>query len=158
MHYLVRLIVEADSAEEANSQADYMMMDLVEQREFDWYHDTPANSRWEDCWKPVHLSNKKAQTWVKDAMDRQLSEFKQSMKEIRFMLDGYTDEQIFNEEFEQVGGQCLSRYQFSRASGCHANTCQIFGDGGSSIISQRELDWYLDHASNRWVVQIDCHN
>ncbi len=35
MHYLVRLIVEADTVEEANIQADSVMMDLVEWHEFD---------------------------------------------------------------------------------------------------------------------------
>ncbi len=158
MHYLVRLIVEADSAEEANSQADSVMMDLVEWKEFDWYHDTSDGSRWEECWKPVRLSNKKAQAWVKDAMDGQLSEFKQSMATIRLMLDSYSDEQIFNEEFERVDGHYLSRYQFSKASGYHANACQLFGEGGDSITSQKHLGGYLENTSRLWVVQVDCHN
>jgi len=134
------------------------MMDLVEWKEFDWYHDVPDGSRWEDCWKPARLSSKKAQTWVKDAMDVQLSEFKQAMATIRLMLDSYTDSQIFNEEFEQVDGHYLSRYQFSRASGYHANVCQLFGEGGDSITSQRQLEGYLEDTSRLWVVQVDCHN
>lgn len=158
MHYLVRLIVTADDADEAKSEADSVMMDLIEWKEFDWYHDTADGSRWEDCWKPIRLSTKKAQAMVQDAMQGQLAEFKSSLATIRLMLGGYTDEQIFNEEFEQVDGHYLSRYQFSRASGYHANTCQLFGEGGDSITSQKQLDWYLKDTARLWVVQVDCHN
>ena len=158
MHYLVRLIVEADSAEEANSQADSVMMDLIEWREFDWYHTEVDDSRWEDCWKPMRLSTKKAQAMVQDAMQGQLAEFKQTIATIRIMLDSYNDEQIFNEEFQQVDGHYLSRYQFSRASGYHANACQLFGEGGDSITSQKQLEWYLKDTARLWVVQVDCHN
>jgi len=143
MHYLVRLIVAADDAEEANSEAMSVMEDLIDWREFDWYHTTADGSRWEDCWQPIRLNTKKAQAMVQDAMQGQLAEFKGTLATIRLMLDGYTDEQIFNEEFEQVDGHYLSRYQFNRASGYHANACQLFGEGGDSITSQKQLDWYL---------------
>ena len=158
MHYLVRLIVEADDADEANSQADTVMTDLVEWHEFDWYHTETNGSRWEDCWKPIRLSTKKAQAMVADAMQGQLAEFKDTLASIRLILDGYTDEQIFNEEFEKVDGHYLSRYQFSRASGYHANVCLLFGDGGDSITNQKQLDCYLKDTSRLWVVQVDCHN
>ena len=158
MHYLVRLIVAADDADEAKSEADSVMTDLVEWREFDWYHDTADGSRWEDCRKPMRLSTKKAQALVQDAMQGQLAEFKDTLATIRLILDGCTDEQIFNEEFQQVDGHYLSRYQFSRASGYHANACQLFGEGGDSITSQKQLEWYLKDTARLWVVQVDCHN
>lgn len=53
MHYLVRLIVEAENAEDANLEADRIMTDLVEWHEFDWYQTEADASRWEDCWKTV---------------------------------------------------------------------------------------------------------
>lgn len=159
MHYLVRLIVEADSAEEANSQADSVMMDLIEWKEFDWYHTEADGSRWEGCWKPIRLSTKKAQAMVRDTMQGQIAEFMDTIATIRLMLDQYSDEQIFNEEFKQgTAGRDLSRYQFSKASGYHANACQLYDTNGSSIISQRELDFYLKDPKNLWVVQVDCHN
>jgi hypothetical protein len=158
MHYLVRLIVEADDAEQANMEATSVMEDLVDWREFDWYQTSADGSRWEDCWKPMRLSTKKAQATVQDAMQGQLAEFKQTIATIRIMLDSYSDEQIFNEEFQQVDGYYLSRYQFSRASGYHANACQLFGEGGDSITSQKQLEWYLKDTARLWVVQVDCHN
>lgn len=158
MHYLVRLIVEAEDAKEANNHAECVMSDLLEWKEFDWYSTGTDDSRWEDCWKPVRLSSKKGQAWVNDAMEGQLEEFKRTMQTIRLMLEHYSDEQIFNEEFEQIKGHHLSRYQFSRASGCHANACQLFDTDGCSITSQRELDWRLEDPKGLWVVQVDCHN
>lgn len=106
----------------------------------------------------MRLSTKKAQAMVQDAMQGQLAEFKQTIATIRIMLDSYSDEQIFNEEFQQVDGHYLSRYQFSRASGYHANACQLFGEGGDSITSQKQLEWYLKDTARLWVVQVDCHN
>lgn len=158
MHYLVRLIVEAYNADEAKGQADDIMGNLIEWREFDWYTPQSSESRWDDCWKPVSLTSKKGQTWVNDAMQGQLDEFKRTMQTVRFMLKEYSDEQIFNEEFEQVEGHYLSRYQFSRASGYHANACQLFDNDGCSITNQNQLDWYLKEPKDLWVVQVDCHN
>ena len=158
MHYLVYVVVEAKDEAEANSRTDYIMMDLVEQKEFDWYSGDHDESRWEDCWKPMRLTEKKAQTLLQDAMRWQFDEFKNALATIRLMIDNYTDEQIFNEEFQQVDGRYLSRYQFSRASGYHANACQLFGEGGDSITSQKQLEWYLKDTARLWVVQVDCHN
>lgn len=80
------------------------------------------------------------------------------METVRLMLDSYSDEQVFNEQFEQADGHYLSRYQFSRASGYHANACQLFGQGGDSITNQQQLDWRLKDTDRLWVVQVDCHN
>lgn len=52
MHYLVRLIVEADDADEAVSQAESTMTNLIDWGEFDWYSAKDDESRWKDCWKP----------------------------------------------------------------------------------------------------------
>lgn len=158
MHYLVTLIVEGDTAKDANDMADTTMMDLVEWKEFDWYQTEATDSRWPNCWKPIKLSTKKAQVLVNRAMQEQLDEFKQTMSTIRIMLDKHSDEQIFNESFEQVDGHYLSRYQFSKASGYHGNACQLFGCGGDAIISQQGLEYYLKDPKNLWVVQVDAHN
>lgn len=159
MHYLIRLIVEADNASEAKSRANSVIVDLVEYGEFDWYRDEADGSGWHDCWKSYRLSTKKAQALVADAMQGQLVEFNQAIATIRLMLEQYSDEQLFNEEFaHDVAGHYLSRYQFSRASGYHANTCQLFDTNGNAIINQRELDLLLKEPDGLWVVQVDCHN
>jgi len=158
MHYLVRVIVEADNADEAKGQAENVMDNLIEWHEFDWYTPPSSESRWDECWQPVRLTSKKGQAWVKDAMQGQRDEFRQTMRNVRLMLEQYNDEQIFDEEFEQIEGYYLSRYQFSRASGYHANACQLFDNGGCSITNQKQLDWHLKEPKGLWVVQVDCHN
>ena len=100
--------------------------------EFDWYSYTAEESRWEDCWQPMKLSTKKSQASL-NCYGRSIDEFKQTMETVRLMLDNFSDEQIYNEEFERVDGHYLSRYQFSKASGYHGNTCQLFCCGGDVI-------------------------
>jgi len=158
MHYLVRLIVEADNTDEAKGQAENVMDNLIEWHEFDWYQTSADSSRWPECWKPMRLTNKKAQALVADAMQGQLEEFKRSMETIRTMVANFTDEQIFEEDFGDKRDASYSRWQFSRASGYHANACQLFDNGGCSITNQKQLDWYLKEPKGLWVVQVDAHN
>ena len=91
-------------------------------------------------------------------MNGQFREFKRALATIRLMLDGYTDEQIFNEEFKQVDGHFLSRFQFGLASGYYANASQLYDENGDAITNKTALDRYLKDTSRLWVVQVDCHN
>lgn len=158
MHYLIRLIVKAENATEANSQAEYVLDRMIEQQEFDWYNSDVDSSRWEECWKPVRLRSKKGQALIEDAMQGQLREFKRTMDTIRFMCEHYSDEEIFNEKFDEVEGHYLARYQFSVASGYHANACYLFDIHGGPITNQTSLAYYLENWEDLWVVQVDCHN
>ena len=158
MHYLVRFIVEADYAHQATTKVIDTLDNLVEMHEFDWYHDTAERSRWKGCWKPIRLDTKKGQDMVQNAMKGQYAEFKRSLATIRLMLDGYTDEQIFNEEFKQVDGLFLSRFQFSLASGYDAHASQLYNEDGDAITNRTTLNRYLKDTSRLWVVQVDCHN
>lgn len=157
MHTLVKFIVTAENTEEANNQADYVASELVEQREFDWYH-KGNDSPWKECWQPIHLSEEKAQALVQEAIDEQFREFKDTLATIRFMLAKHTDEQIFNERFDQsISERLLSRYQFTIASGYGVSQA-LYGEEGCAIINQRELDRYLEEPEDLWVVQVDCHS
>lgn len=159
MHYLVSLIVEAEDKEAALSEARTIADNLIEWQEFDWYNESPEDSRWENCWNPIPTASDEAKAILKDAVAGQFEEFKRHLEVIRIMLGGYTDEQIFNEEFTRdPDGPYLSRYHFSAASGVHANACQLFGPGGEHIASQRDLNYYLEKPDNLWIVQVDFHN
>lgn len=158
MHYLVRLLVKASDAEEARDRASHVMERLVELHEFDWYQTGAEDCRWPECWQPKRLTSVKGQAWVAEAMREQFVDFLLAMKKIRVMMSLYTDKQIFNEEIEQTEDFYLSRWQFSKASGYHANTCQLFDNTGFAIINQTELDGYLENPEHLWVVQVDAHN
>lgn len=155
MHYLVRLIVEAENAEEAKAEADRVMEDLLDWHEFDWYNIPTDESRWENCWVPEKVSSKKGAAWIEDAMAGQLKDFKRTLQSVRHMVENYSDEQIFEEQFEQVDGMYLSRWQFRQASG---GDCQLFDHNGSTITNQHYLDMILKDTENLWVVQVDAHN
>lgn len=158
MHYLIRLIVEGEDVDEANSHAECVMDNLIEWHEFDWYQIESSDSRWEDCWMPVRLNSDTGREWVKSAMDAQFYEFKQSMQSIRQMVSHFDDKQIFNEEFAENHEIPLSRYYFTKAGGCHSNTCQLYDTFGGSVMSHNELERYFSDSENLWVVQVDCHN
>lgn len=159
MHYLVQFIVEAENAEEANNQTNSVLENLIEWGEFDWYHTPETDSRWPDCWKPICLSEEKAKAIVQATLDEQFKEFEEALAAIRFMLETYNSEQIFNERFDQSTSEhYLSRYQFTVASGRGGIPRQLYGDGGGAIVSQRGLDRYLEKPEGLWVVQVDCHS
>lgn len=158
MHYLVQFIVEAETAEEANDQAESTLENLVQWGDFDWYHTPETDSRWPDCWKPIRLSEQKAEAMVQATMDAQFKEFEETLATIRFMLEKYNTEQIFNERFDQsLSEHYLSRYQFMVASGYSGTPRQLYGDS-SAITNQTRLNRYLEKPEGLWVVQVDCHS
>lgn len=158
MHYLVRLVIEGDNIETVMDQAGCVMGNLVEQREFDWYRTEDDNCAWADCWKPVPLDSDTGIAWVKDAIDAQFSEFKHSMQAIRYMVQNYSDEQIFDEDFGDKPEMHLSRYYFSKASGYHANTALLYDTYGTAIPNNTDLMRCIDESMKHWVIQVDCHN
>lgn len=158
MHFLVQFIVEADNVDEANNQVENALTNLIEWGDFDWYNDSPETSRWADCWKPTRLTEEATKVMVQETMNEQFKEFKESLAAIRFMLENYNDEHIFNGRFDQgTSKHYLSRYQLTVASGHGGIPRQLYGDS-SAIASQRELDWYLEKPERLWVVQVDCHS
>jgi hypothetical protein len=158
MHYLVRLIIEADDSATAIDQAKCAMDALIEQREFDWYREEGDESAWEGCWKPMPLESNTAKAWIKDAMDSQFAEFNHSMTAIRHMVLNYNNEQIFDEDFGENREMHPSRYYFSKASGYHANASLLYDTYGSAITSNTDLRSYIDQSKSYWVIQVDCHN
>ncbi len=158
MHYLVQFIVKAEDAAEANNRVNSLLENLVNCGDFDWYHTAETESRWPDCWNPIRLSDEKARAIAQATIDEQFEEFEDTLTAIRFMLEKYSAEQIFNERFDQsITEHYLSRYQFTVASGHGRIPRQLYGDFGV-ITNQRELDRYLEKSEGLWVVQVDCHS
>lgn len=155
MHYLLRLIVRADNTEDAISEAHSVMEDLVDWHEFDWYQTSIDDSRWPDCWSPVKVSSKKGAAWIKDAMTSQYEEFKRTMQSVQHMVENYSDEQIYEEQFEQTAELYLSRWRFNSVAG-RGN--QVFDADGSTIHNQHYLGLVTKDTDDLWVVQVDAHN
>ena len=158
MHYFVHLVIGGDDIDTVMDQARCVMDNLIEQHEFDWYRTEDDNCTWADCWKPVPLDSDTGKAWVTDAIDAQFSEFKHSMRAIRYMVQNHSDEQIFDEDFGDKPEMHLSRYYFSKASGCHANAALLYDTYGTAIPNNADLRRCVDEAMNDWVIQVDCHN
>lgn len=159
MHYLVRLVVKAESAEEAKHEAEYILDNLVQWGEFDYYRLEGGESGWKDCWTPVPLGSEKGKAWAQDALNDHIAEFKDAMAAIREIVANYTDEEILEEKFNyNASKRRLSRYQFSKISGYHGKSCLLFDECGDTIANQHLLDAYLANPDSLWVMQVDCHS
>lgn len=161
MHYLVKLIVKADTAEEALQQAESDADTMVEYGYCDWYN---MDGRWGTS-KAYGVNTKKGKELIKEGMDENRYEFDRAMAAIRYMMENYNDDEIYNENFTQVDQKesefYLSRYQFTVASGkSNAGVCYAM-DGdlwGSRIDNDKDLGHVLAHDAKLWVVPVDVHN
>lgn len=166
MHYLVRLLVKADDEKEALSAAERDAEDLVEQGEFDWYD---FDGRWGRS-KAYRSTSKKGKELIETGIQYRRDDFDNALKTIRYMLDNYTDDQIFNEEFDKVREALdedniyVSRHAFWNAcSYVYNGPYVIAADGnlwGSVINNKRELGIVLEQNKTEklWVVPVDFHN
>ena len=157
MHYLVTFIVEGVDAIEAKGRTGIALEELIEQHDYDWYAEK-AHSRWENCWKAISLETKAGLEIVNQALSLQLSDYKSSMAAIRYMLENYDDEQIFEEDFKSDTTYYLSRYQLNVASGFQRGGCQLYDQFGCNISNRHELESYTTKPNGLWVVQVDCHS
>jgi len=166
MHYLIKLIVEAETAEDALLEADSDAETLIEWQEFDWYD---MNGRWGDS-KAYKITSKKGKELLKEGMKSTRSEFDNAIKTVRYMLDNFSEEEIYNESFPKWNDMTLppevsflSRWQFSRAGG-RGNSIYVYavnGDiWGGKIENDKSLESILKDNGDRklWVVPVDFHN
>lgn len=163
MHYLVRMLVEADSAKEALFQAETDCDTLVELGTIDWYD---MNGRWGDS-KAYGINSVKGKALLKEGMDNNHREFERALEAIRYMFENFTDDQIYNEDFTKTDQHSsehyLSRYQFTIASGRSNAACVYAMDGnlwGSRIDNDKDLGHILESNKDKklWVVPVDVHN
>ena len=95
---------------------------------------------------------------ISGVFDAQFDEFKHSMQAIRHMVQNYSDEGTFDEDFGEKPEMHLSRYYFTKASGCHANAALLYDTYGTAIPNDTDLGRCVDEAMKYWVIQVDCHN
>ena len=162
MHYLVKLLVEADNAKEALENARTDADSLVEMGEFDWYN---FDGRWGES-KAYGAESKKGKELIKEGMEANRRGFNEGLAAVRFMLENFTDDQIYEEDFPKYddikdklpeGVYHLSRWNFSRVSS-HTNEPAVYSEG-SRVDSERSLQNQFKYAKRKlWVVPVDFHN
>lgn len=163
MHYLVKLLVAADTADEAISQAERDADEMVQQGIIDY---ADFDGRWGTS-KAYGVNSKKGKELLEAGMKESRSEFDRALEALRYMFENYTDDQIYNEDFTQVDQKqseyYLSRYQFTIAAG-RSNAAVVYAmDGtlwGSRVDNDKDLEHILEANKNKklWVVPVDVHN
>ncbi len=166
MHYLIKLVVQADSAEDALYEAQNDAETLVEWQEFDWFQ---LEGRWGES-KAHKVTSKEGKRLLKEAMESNRAEFDNAILTIRYMLENFSDDDIYNEQFPKWdkdsntfpdGVVFPSRWQFSRAGG-RGNSIYAYAVNGNvwggKIENDKSLETILKDNDNLWVVPVDFHN
>jgi hypothetical protein len=167
MHYLIKLIVEGENRQEALENAQTYGEALVEQGEFDWF---TLTGRWGQS-VPHRVTSKKGKALIDEGMLGSRREFDRALTHARYMLDHYTADEIYEEDFgtdeqlekirkENNNISYLSRYMFGKVDGV-GNSNYVYADGniwGGAIQNQRALNHVLDEKKKLWVVPVDMHN
>lgn len=161
MHYLVKLLVEAETAEEALEQAREDADNMVERGEFDYYD---FYGRWGES-QAYAADSEEGKQHIKEAMEAARREFDEGLAVIRYMLENYSDDDIYEENFgsyEELKDKLpenvyrLSKWQFMRAAGdSHGPT--LYSEG-SKVDGAKSLEYQFKFAKNPlWVVPVDFH-
>jgi hypothetical protein len=129
-HTLVRLIVEAEDAIEAISAAEIFADDLTGEngQDFDWYDF--YDGRWGKS-EAYPIDSDRGKELLDEGMRLQREEFDNAIEHIKYMLENYSDTEIYEETFKEYPSKpkdiyYLSRYQFSKAGRQPAGASYIY--------------------------------
>jgi hypothetical protein len=164
MHILVRLIVEAEDATDAIIAAETFADDLTGEngQDFDWYN---FDGRWGKS-EAYLIDSAEGKRLLDEGMQFQRNDFDEALEHVRYMLENYTDSQIYEEQLTDLpdkpkGIYYLSRYQFSKVGGT-AGASYIYASAdlwGGKVENERELEAALRNANREhiWIVPVDFH-
>jgi hypothetical protein len=164
MHYLVRIIGEAQTPYAASDNASDIADALVERGEFDYYN--PGSDRFDESGSTVPLTSEAGKLAVEAAQRYSRAEFLYAIGLVRRMLAEFSDEQIYQEDFPEPNDGSARDYHPSRhhlylASG-HGNSVLLYGDSdfwGGRIHNDYEYAEAMDGVdqSTPWVTSLDMH-
>lgn len=155
MHYLVRILSQGASRKEAHERAISYADALVEQGDFDYHYGEHR--------KTCELTSAVGKRAVEGALAANRREFDDAIQVARLMLDRYTDEQIYNDDYpDDDHDYYASRWQFSQVGDGH---CYLYADlsGNQGIWSgrvsnDREYELAIAGRDNVYVTPIGFHN
>lgn len=93
------------------------------------------------------LTSKTGRQLVAEGMRATRAEFDAALAHVRYLVEHFTDEQIYNEQFQVGGGgdgrprmvYHLSRWEFAQAGG-YGHSCYVYGAGEATQLPLR-LAW-----------------
>lgn len=155
MHYLVGILSQRASRKEAHENAVSYADSLVEQGEFD-YHDGEQSKTYE-------LTSAVGKRAVEGALAANRRAFDDAIQVARLMLERYTDEQIYNDDYPDDGRDYYaSRWQFSQVGDGHCYLyADLSGDQGiwsGKVSNDREYELAIAGRDNVYITPIGFHN
>ena len=166
MHYLLKLVVKGENEKEAMANALDDAEELVNRGDYDWF---TMDGRWGES-KPYRVNSETGKQHIEDGMSAHRRDFDSAMKHIRYMMDNYSDDDIYNENFGDYRGKLpedvwyLSKWQFYGASGDKNGPYVYALDGniwGGYLEKEGDVKHVMDKDSDSnklWVVPVDFHN
>jgi|SRR5689334_8881572 len=156
MFYPIRLLTEGPTHKAAQDKAFTYADELVEKGEFEYYDATTVRT--------YKLASKLGKDAVAEALARNREEITHAIQVVRLMLSDFTDEQIYQDQFDlpdgSAAGYYASRYQFAMVGGA-GNHCYLYGDNGvwgGKIENDRQYDEAIAEKDNLWVTVMSFHN
>jgi hypothetical protein len=161
MHKLVRIIGHAEDKETAAEQAYAFADDLLERGEFDHY--VVDSDRYEESGFTFSLAEAAGKLLVDDALKQNRDAFMTAIRVVRLMLARFTDEQIYQDEYDdEKRDYFASRHQFGIVGG-YTNDCHIYGDDsiwGEKIQNDKDYSRAIEDSApgELWVTGLDMHH
>ena len=158
MHYPTVILSQAECEQDAHDKALALADELVEQGRYDYYN---ANSeRWENSGKTYALASELGKKAVELALLANRRTFDMAIHAARMMLQEFTDDQIYEEDFGDGERDYLpTRWHFGQV---YDATSLIYGDhdvwGGEAIRNDKDFQAATDNLQSIWVTCLDFHN
>lgn len=156
MHYLIRIVSEGSTKEEARDAAFDFADTLVEQNDFDYHADAGHT---------YPLTSKLGQEAIEGALRSTREDFMRALKVVKIMLRDFTDEQIYQEDFgeedpEHPRDYYASRWQFAQVGTTKSYFYATAGIWGAAITNDRDYATALSDQDPKelWVTTIDFHH
>jgi hypothetical protein len=161
MHKLIRIISTAEDQDTAAEQAYAFADGLLERGEFDHY--VVKSERHEESGYTFSLAEGAGQFLVAEALNANRVEWDRALKVVRFMLDHYSDEAIYQDSYEDPPTDMyISRHQFAIVAG-YTHDSWIYGDEslwGDKIRNERDYHLAVQdiEPDQLWVTALDMHH
>jgi hypothetical protein len=155
MYQLVRMVVEAETSDEAIENAEQALDELVESdgTHVDWYQRVEETDRYPDYTKTtaIRLDTKEAAEECMRAFNHARKAVLRDIKRVREVMEGMTDSEILDDGQVRYGASRLDDTIEGRELICVYGTEKVY-------VSRRDqYNKMLDERDSRWVVNFDVH-
>lgn len=172
MHILLRVLILADDKNEAEQKAQNFIENEYCNKEFDYCK--LAEGNWGNNIKTSKYNTKEGKQLIDEGLNYTKQEFLRNLKEIRKILEVYSDEEIFEEEEDKEKNinekvvykldnkelpNLNVKYPFNCLGQYGGNNIYVYGENWGGITNNNDLKNFLKDIdlNELWVVPIDAH-